>query len=225
METINVLGVTLRSYSLKEAMVHTDSFLRNGALNTIVNLSADILVEAGKDESYRQFLEAADMTVLDDRETRIALGLSLKEHGRETESGIYFKEFIRRNVREHNSVYLLTETAEQLQWLRQEIAAVSPKVLFAGTHVYSVEEKMENLMNDLNEAVPRVILSVLPFPVQSQLMQEGRRYLNAAVWFAFRPEEILKKSRDTLTDRLRTRHSRRMLVRQLLQYEKTSTEA
>lgn len=109
--------------------------------------------------------------------------------------------------------------------LRQEIAAVSPKVLFAGTHVYSVEEKMENLMNDLNEAVPRVILSVLPFPVQSQLMREGRRYLNAAVWFAFRPEEILKKSRDTLTDRLRTRHSRRMLVRQLLQYEKTSTEA
>ena len=80
-------------------------------------------------------------------------------------------------------------------------------------------------MNDLNEAVPRVIFSVLPFPVQSQLMQEGRRYLNAAVWFAFRPEEILKKSRDTLTDRLRTRRSRRMLARQLLQYEKTSTEA
>ena len=78
MQTINVLGVTLRSYSLKEAMAQTDSFLRNGALNTIVNLSADMLVEAGKDESYRQFLEEADMTVLDDRETRAALGLSLK---------------------------------------------------------------------------------------------------------------------------------------------------
>lgn len=224
MQTINVLGVTLRSYSLKEAMAQTDSFLRNGALNTIVNLSADMLVEAGKDESYRQFLEEADMTVLDDRETRAALGLSLKGHGHEAESGIYFKEFIRRNVREHNTVYLLTETAEQMQWLKQEIAEVSPKISFAGNHVYTAEEKLETIMNDLNEAAPRVILSVLPFTVQSQLMREGRKYLNAEVWFAFRPEEILKESRDTLTDRLRTRHSRRMLSRQLLQYEKTSTE-
>ena len=224
MQTINVLGVTLRSYSLKEALIQTDSFLKNGALNTIVNLSADMLVEAGKDEAYKEFLEEADMTVLDDKETRAALGLSLKGHGQEMETGIYFREFIHRNVREHNSFYLLTETAEQLQYLKQEIAAVSPRVLYAGNHIYTVGEKLENIMNDLNEAAPSVILSVLPFEEQFRFMREGPKYLNAEVWFAFQPEEILKKRHDTLTYRLRSKHSQRMLTKQLLQYEKTSTE-
>lgn len=225
MQTINVLGVTLQNYSLREALVQTDSFLRNGALNTIVNLSAGMLMEAGRNEDYKEFLEGADMTVLDDRQTRVALGLSSGERGHEAEDGIYFKEFIRRNVREHNTLYLLAETPEQMQCLKQEIAEVSPKALFAGSHVYTPEEKLESIMNNLNEAAPRVIISALSFDAQSQLMREGRKYLNAEVWFAFQPEEIRRKKRDTLTYRLRSRHSQKLLLRQLLQYRKEGTGA
>lgn len=225
MQTINVLGVTLQNYSLREALVQTDSFLRNGALNTIVNLSAGMLMEAGRNEAYKEFLESADMTVLDDRQTRAALGLASNDRGHEAENWIYFKEFIRRNVREHNTLYLLAETAEQMQCLKQKIVEVSPKVLFAGSHIYTEGEKLESIMNSLNEAAPRVIISALSFDVQSQLMREGRKYLNAEIWFAFRPEEILKKNKDTLTYRLRTRRSQKKLLRQLLQYRKEGTGA
>ena len=225
MQILNVLGVTLRSYSLREALAQTDTFLKNGAMNTIVNLSAEMLMEAGKDERYKEFLESADMTVLDDQETRMALGLPLKATGREATTGIYFQEFIRKNVREHNTFYLLTETAEQMQCLRKEIEEVSPKALLAGKHVYAPEEKPESVMNDLNEAAPKVVLSVLSFALQSQFMGEGRKYLNAEVWFAFRPEEILKKNRNVLSHRIRNRYSKRMLSKQLSQYQKESTGA
>lgn len=225
MQILNVLGVTLRSYSLREALAQTDTFLKSGAMNTIVNLSAEMLMEAGKDERCKELLERADMTVLDDQETRMALGLPLKATGREAATGIYFQEFIRKNVREHNTFYLLTETAEQMQCLRQEIEEVSPKALFVGKHVCAPEEKTESIMNELNEAAPKVVLSVLPFDLQSQFLGEGRKYLNAEVWFAFRPEEILKRNRSVLSHRIRNKYSRRMLVKQLSQYQKESTGA
>lgn len=47
MQKINILGMSLTDYSFKEAIGITDRFLGNGSLNTILFVSAKILVGVG----------------------------------------------------------------------------------------------------------------------------------------------------------------------------------
>ena len=62
MQKYTILGIKLYDYGAREALRNTDSFLHNGALNTIAYISSSNLAQASKDEQLRECLEAVDMT-------------------------------------------------------------------------------------------------------------------------------------------------------------------
>ena len=58
MQKYTILGITLYDYGAREALRNTDSFLHNGALNTIAYISSSNLAQASKDEQLKDCLEA-----------------------------------------------------------------------------------------------------------------------------------------------------------------------
>ena len=62
MKQIEVLGVGIRAYSLREEMKQVDSFLRDGRFSTIAYITTRGLMAAQESEELRRFLGSIDMT-------------------------------------------------------------------------------------------------------------------------------------------------------------------
>ena len=50
MQKINILGVELTDYSLKESLLRLDGYVRGGGLNTILYITTPVLIMAGENE-------------------------------------------------------------------------------------------------------------------------------------------------------------------------------
>ena len=64
MKKLNVLGISLSDYTLREAMKLTVKYLNSGALNTVFYLSTQILVEALDHEEQREWIEKMDLNII-----------------------------------------------------------------------------------------------------------------------------------------------------------------
>ena len=76
MQKYTILGIKLYDYGAREALRNTDSFLHNGALNTIAYISSSNLAQASKDEQLRECLEAVDMTICTEPDVLEAAGIA-----------------------------------------------------------------------------------------------------------------------------------------------------
>ena len=71
MKVIDVLGMHITDYPLKEAIKLSLKYIGNGAMNTIFYLSSQVLLDAGENAQQREWLESMDLllygepTVLD----------------------------------------------------------------------------------------------------------------------------------------------------------------
>lgn len=83
MQKYTILGITLYDYGAREALRNTDSFLHNGALNTIAYISSSNLAQASKDEQLKDCLEAIDMTVCTEPDVLEAAGIAGRNRIRE----------------------------------------------------------------------------------------------------------------------------------------------
>ena len=58
-------------------------------------------------------------------------------------------------------------------------------------------------MNALNEAAPGVIFSRMTWPVDLELMHEGRRFLNAELWLALPEKRFPGEKLENVLGRIR----------------------
>lgn len=191
MKEINILGVSIRERSLKEALTLTDKYLKNGALNTILYVSAKMLVAAGKNPEQKEWIESMDMTVCTEPDILRAADIASPGRVREVENNAYLKEVIRRLSRDGQQVYLLTESEEDLKKLRERLERVGPPLnITAENSLESMDGDMEQLVNHMNDLAADVIISMIPFPTQEMVIARNRNYINAEVWLALpMPEE------------------------------------
>ena len=54
MQKINILGVELTDYSLKESLLRLDGYVRGGGLNTILYITTPVLIMAGENEEEKK---------------------------------------------------------------------------------------------------------------------------------------------------------------------------
>lgn len=60
MQKINILGIGLTDYPLKESLALLDGYVRNGSLDTILYVTTPMLIMAGKDEEEKKCIESMD---------------------------------------------------------------------------------------------------------------------------------------------------------------------
>lgn len=185
MKKINLLGIALTDYTLREALKLSNEYLYNGALSTISYISTQILVEAAEHEEQKSWLEAIDMTICGETDILRAAEMETRNRIREVENDEFLKEFIHKLARNKRKVYLIAGNEEEINKLEKYLKAYSPELLIVGNYTVDFETlNRDNLINDINDIVPNVIISRLPYPMQEQLMHESKMLINADIWLA-----------------------------------------
>lgn len=191
---IELLGIELDNYTVREAMLQVEVYLNNTVMNTIENISMEMLVKAQNDEILKECMEHLDLAIINEKEILKAAGIISAQRIRETIDNEFFKEFMKRIVRNNKTVYLLGNTSVQIQELQEFLNKNYEKLKISG--VYALEDctgDFDTIINEINIAEPDVIFSVLPTPQQEYFLKDNAAKFNAKIWYGLGQNYARKK--------------------------------
>ena len=193
LKKIDILGIEVDNYTVREAMMQVENYLDNTVMNTIETIDMKMLELAGRDETVRACMEQLDLAVIGEKEILIAADVHSSQRISETINHDFFREFIKRIIRNHKRVFLLAEIIAQEEQLEHFLVGKYEQIEVAG-HC-AIEEKsndFESVVNEINSASADVIFSILPSPLQEQFLTENKSKLDAKIWYGLSSDYALR---------------------------------
>lgn len=181
---VEISDIRIDNYTVREAMLKVESFLSGTAMSTIEDISMEMLVKAGEDETLKECIQSLDLSVISEKEILKAAGVNSQERERETVESLFFTEFMKRIARGENTVCLFAATRSQLAELEEYVRRHYQDIKVLGQ--FSLEDcvgDMDGLVNEINAVSPDVILSVLPVPKQEYFLMEHKVKMDARIWY------------------------------------------
>ena len=192
---VDILGVQLDNYTVREAIMKVEGYLENNVLNVIECITTQMLIDLETDDVTKNVISSLDLAVIGDKEIIQVAGLDSMQRIRETEENDFYFEFFKRIERNKKTVFLLGEQAERISEVEKELKEDFPKIKIVGE--YAIENcvgNLEGVINDMNAMTPDVILSVLPNPLQEHFLGEHKDKMNANIWYGIGNLSVHKKS-------------------------------
>lgn len=190
MKNVNLLGIKLKDRYVKESLTLTEKFFDEGAAHTILYLTTPVLIEALKNEDEKVLIESADLTLWGDTEILKAADVTVKARYREVQEKEFIKAFLYRIAKAHMSLLVLSDTHEHAEALKDELHEIQDGITPAGTMAISeMEEKHEDIINEINMIAPAVIFVRMPFNMLQKWLAQSRQYINTEIWIGL-PEDF-----------------------------------
>lgn len=183
MQGKQIWGMEYRDVSLKDALARTDIFLETASMNTILYLTASSRAGIREGGEIRRKTEAMDLLLCGDLNAMWAAGMQALNRLYEVEHMVFLQEFLRRLAHGKQRIFLLADTAEAVEQLREGLEKFGQQLDVAETGVVEPEiPGYEYLLNRINETAPDVVISRLSPEVQVRMMAEAKLMANASVW-------------------------------------------
>ena len=157
---IDIMGIGLDNYTVRESMRQVENYLSNDVLNTIENISMQMLIASETDPVLHNVISELDLSVIGEKEILKAADADSMQRVQETEQNDFSYEFYRRIERNKRSIFVLGQTEEGVQKVKAELQEAFPKLILAGE--YALENCVGNLdavINEMNATTPDVIVS------------------------------------------------------------------
>ncbi len=197
MQKINILGVAITDYSLKESLIKLDSFIGGGGLNTILYVTTPMLIMAGENEEEKNEIEAMDMTLCGDADILKVAEIKSVSRLYEVENQVFLKEFLRRLVLGGGKVYLLAESEEEVDSLQGELENIQKDIQIVGKSVIpDGGEGLEEIINRINDIAPIAVISRFPSGGQEKWMIEAKPFVNAEGWLGISKDMVLNGTKE-----------------------------
>lgn len=183
---IQLLGMTIPNYSLREELQLAQDALRNEKLSLLLTVSMQSLLKVCNSESQqtKECVEQADLVVVEDPEILSVAGINSSQRIREAEDHLFFNELLKRLQRGQQQVYLVAAKNSALEKIKEILLDRYEKLKIVGE--YSIEEypdDLDRMINEINSAAPDVIISVMPTPQQEEFLVANRSKLLAKLWY------------------------------------------
>lgn len=189
MKEIDVNGLIVRDYALKESLNNVNDYLREPRLHSIAYVSNSFLQEVGMNKEKKDYFKLLDMTVCDetiegkDRETgQIALAGG--------KGNDFFETVLRNIAAQSRGIYLIGEDENEIENIKNFILSYDGNAKFSGYYIFSKNSEIDDLFNDINNILPSAIITNLPWLYQGKLIAEGRRMLAVSVWIGILPSMV-----------------------------------
>lgn len=219
MQKYTVLGMTLQDWGAREALRNTDGFLHTGALNMITWISGSMLAQASGEEELARCVEQFDMTMCAKPDVLEAAGIAGRGRIREIDEQMYLRELLKKLFRNRNGIYLLAETAGMLETFRDSLASWQENLYIRGSGAWEeFEGRPERLVNALNDLVPDVVISRMPWMQEFRLLKEYGPYVNAELWVSLPCEVISLERKPPALERLKRKFDYRLFTRRVNAY-------
>lgn len=225
MKKLNVLGISLSDYTLREAMKLTVKYLNSGALNTVFYLSTQILVEALDHEEQREWIEKMDLNIIGEPDILRASNNNTWSRIHEIENNDYLRELLHKLSRSKKTVYLLADSEEGLKILEESLRIQEENLVVVGGYSLPPQtESLDSLINEINDIAPSVIISCLTYPLQGRIMQEEKRRINAELWVGLLKDWNKKIKKPPFFLRISNTMYRRIFRRRVKSYQTEKAE-
>lgn len=183
---IQLLGMTIPNYSLREELQLAQDALRNEKLSLLLTVSMQSLLKVCNSESQqtKECVEQADLVVVEDPEILSVAGINSSQRIREAEDHLFFNELLKRLQRGQQQVYLVASKNAALEKIKEILLDRYEKLKIVGE--YSIEaypDDLDRMINEINSAAPDVIISVMPTPQQEEFLVTNRGKLLAKLWY------------------------------------------
>lgn len=190
MKNINLLGIKLKDRYVKESLTLTDKFLSEGTAHIILYLTTPVLMEAVKNEDEKAWIESADLTLWGDTEILKAADVTAKARYREVHEKEFMKALLYKVVQAHMPILVLSDTYEHTEELKKELLEIQEGITISRTVAISeMEEKHEDIINEINMIAPTIIFMRMPFSLQQEWLVRSRQYINTEIWVGL-PEDF-----------------------------------
>lgn len=181
---IDILGMPLDNYTVRESITQAETFLENGKLNTIETISMQMLLDIEEHPVVCEVIEKLDLSVIGEKEILQAMGIDTMQRLRETKEKDFAREFFKRLERNRKSIFLLGESKNRIAREREALLASFPKLSIVGEYALeSCVGDTEAVINDMNVLTPDVIVSVLPTPMQEEFLRNHKDKMNVRIWY------------------------------------------
>ncbi|MBP7320704.1 MAG: WecB/TagA/CpsF family glycosyltransferase [Lachnospiraceae bacterium] len=186
MKKIEIMGVEIDNYSVRESLLLADAYLNNHVMNTIEYVTMDAVNKASKDSHYKEQLEKIDLLLPGEKEMLDVYGMKDNQRKKEIGEHLFFVEFLRKVVRLEKRVFIIGDKESAILMVSGFLKKYYEELHIVGaTALEQNNGDIANVINAINAEAPDVILSVLPSPLQENFLEEQNDKLCAKVWFGF----------------------------------------
>ena len=218
---LEILGLLLDNYTVREAMLQIEGFLNTTIMNTVETVTMEILVKAQEDYLLRECIESMDLAIISDKEILKAAGVASAQRMRETTEHEFQREFMKRATRNNRTVYLLGDTGAQVEGLQAFLAQEYDKIQVVGTYALAdCTGDYDAVINEINIAEPDVILSVVSTPDQEYFLKDNKHKFNAKIWYGLGADYAFRKGKPDVAGRAKKLSHKGMMHSMLLRYNK-----
>ncbi len=184
LKKIDILGMQIDNYTVREAIMQVEGYLDGTAMNTVETITMKMLDLAVNEPRVKECIGMLDLAVIGEKEILTASGVRSNQRIRETVEFDFFKEFVKRIIRNRKSVFLLGQVKEDVDKLQEYLEEEYEKLIIGGR--CALDEKagdVEGVVNEINSVSPDVILSILPSPEQEIFLLENKGKLDVKIWY------------------------------------------
>lgn len=181
---IEILGMHLDNYTVRESLLRLDTYMGNTVLNIIETVTMKQLVLAGEHPVIKDCLNQADLCIIGECEILSEAGNPTLQRMREVRDQDFLQELIVRMTRNRKRVFLLAMTKEELEQMQRIFEEKSPK--FAPAGVYAVEMctgDLDTIVNEMNGSTPDLVISALDSPMEEEFILSYRDKIGTSVWY------------------------------------------
>ena len=212
MKQINVLGVSLKDYNVRESMRRITLYLNNGVCNTIDFITHDSLLSAAESPELKESIEAMDMTIFVTNDILVAGNASNRLREREINGNIFLKTFLRKLSKEGRSVYLISDDGAKFNKLVNSLKNLSPEINIIGqAECDNSDSRSDAVINEVNACVPDVVFVYMKSPNAEIFIDHNKSRMNTQIAAALR-DAPLKVTND---GSLKTRGIGNLIMRKI----------
>lgn len=180
---IEILGISLDNYTVREAMLQVEQFLDEKVMHTIEVITMETLVLAKENDALKESIEGLDLAVINDKEILKAAGVNSPQRMKETTEQQFMTEFLKRIIRNGKTVYLFGESPEQVGLLETYLRENYDRLQILGSlALANCVGDCDGAINEINIISPDVIFSTLPTPEEELFLLENKGKIDARIW-------------------------------------------
>lgn len=189
MKEIDVLGVTIKDYPLKELLMHASDYLSAPGLQTMSWLSANVLLSVTEDLIQRDWVDELDLMICDQAGI-LKSGRAASQLHKDGKSEDFTANYLKYLGSTGSTIAIVCDNEARIESFSRYINDYSDRLKIVDTVMISDIDKMDDLFNRLNQVSPRVVFTCVPWTMQGPILEMARRMSNSSFWISFLPELV-----------------------------------
>ena len=212
---IDILGICVDNYTVRESLLRLDTFLGSTSLNIIETVTMEQMIASGECAVIKDCLKHVDLSIVGECEILTETGNATAQRMREIREQDFLRELLKRTVRGQKRVFLIAMTNLQVEQMQEYFSGLASRFQAVGS--FALEESaedMDNIVNEINGATPDIVISALTSPVEEEFILTHKDKIGTSVWYGIRDsycqnrEKVqVKRTLKKLALRGRLRHS------------------